>query len=140
MVLILSACSSNDEPEPEYTGPWIIGYYEDFYKMHTTNPEFPLWFNTHTDCFELGEIELYNGSTERFTKLESNETYDTFKEVYNNKSGRFVWLEIVQHATESEMQKKKADFERFSMEYKHIRQSDKFEANFQKYAPNMKYN
>lgn len=138
MIFFLSACSTDDEPEPEYTGPWSIAYYEEFYMMHTNNSDFPSWFNTHTEDFVEGRIERYNGAMDIFYKLAPNETYDTFKECYEKKSGQLMWIEIVEHATEAEMQKMKDDFEKFSTEYKPNKYYDLFEANFQKYEPSKK--
>lgn len=129
-VLILSSCSNNDEPEPPYTGPWEIVYIEEYYGMHNDDPKFATWFNEHTHAFTYGDILWYNGTMETFTALAPNETYDTFKECYGHKVGRFMWEEVVTNATEQEMEAKVKEFESFTIENERDKTGDIFRSQY----------
>ena len=63
IVLILSACSSDDEPEPEYTGPWEIVYDESYYGLHNDSQDFREWFINHSQYLEAAQLQKLNGAT-----------------------------------------------------------------------------
>lgn len=132
LTLLFTSCSSKDEPEPVYNGPWVIEYYESFYMMHTDNPDFQTWFNNHTKDFSAGRIIWFNGTEHRFDALAPDETYETFKECYEKKSGELVWYEIIEKASEEDMQAKKTEFEKFTVKDDVNRHYDIFQANYQK--------
>lgn len=69
MMLILSACSSDDEPEPEYTGPWQIEYAEYYRGLHTSDPTFKVWFQTISTTLKMPNLQ----TTHRPKKLSIQE-------------------------------------------------------------------
>lgn len=124
LFLFISSCSS-DEPETPYTGPWEIFYEESYVGLHNNSPEFVDWFNAHTDCF----VQAY------FSNPNSNMWYDDYilLDDYKNLCGDICWHEIVQKATEEEIQTKVKEFESFTIIEDYNTKSDLFQAKYQRY-------
>lgn len=113
MVLILSACSSDNEPEPEYTGPWQIVYNEQYYGWTTKDPNFKKWFDAHHQDFDVAE---FRNASEEYRVVYSKENGDwiewqDYKKWYQ---GNIIWYETVEKATESEIKAKVTEFESFT--------------------------
>lgn len=130
MVLILSACSSDDEPEPEYTGPWQIEYAEYYRGLHTSDPTFKVWFQNHINNFENAEFTNYSQTKKTFYSREDGdwiewEDYSTWYE------GAIEWSEIVENASESEIKAMTDKFKSFTVEDDQGR-GDYFEARYRK--------
>lgn len=113
MVLILSACSSDDEPEPEYTGPWQIVYDEAFYGWTTKDPTFKTWFDAHQQDFEAAEFRDASGET-RIIYSKDNGDWIEWQDYKTWYQGNIIWYETVEKATESEIKAKVAEFESFT--------------------------
>ena len=113
IVLILSACSSDDEPEPEYTGPWEVVYDEQYIGWHTKAPNFKNWFQKHLQDFEDAEFRDASGSSGVIYTKENGDwiEWQDYSKWY---SGRIIWAEIVQYASENEIKAKVDEFESFS--------------------------
>lgn len=130
-VLILLACSNNDEPETEYTGSWEICYIENYYGLHNNSSEFNQWFAQHKDCFDEAWFSSVNGhivftlSASNGGSLES----EYYSQYY---IGDIVWLETVNNATEDDIKRKVSYFEAFSITNDKNKTSDKFSAQYRK--------
>lgn len=74
MVLFISSCSSDDEPESEYTGPWQIEYMEIYCGWNTQDPNFKNWFDAHLQDFEYAEFQNSSG-LKRATYSKENGDY-----------------------------------------------------------------
>lgn len=132
MVLILSACSS-DEPEPEYTGPWLIVYDELYYGWHTKDSNFKDWFDAHLQDFEAAEFRDAGNINIATYKKENGDwiEWQDYKRWYQ---GNIIWCETIEKATESEIKAKVAEFESFTS-YKdedHTYLNDDFKAEYQR--------
>ncbi len=127
LCLILSACSSNDEPDAPYTGPWEIHYFESYVGLHNNSKEFEHWFNSHTQYFVEARFSNYTGTTQM--------QYTDYIELddYKNYFGEIYWLEIVPKATEDEIKQKIADFESFTVIEDLNTKSDIFQAKYQRH-------
>lgn len=127
LCLVLPACSSNDEPDAPYTGPWAIGYYEEYSYMHNNSPEFVEWFNAHLECFVAC----------KFIKGNAIYTFDDYVELddYNNyPQGYIEWIEIVENATEEEIKAKVEHFKGFTIkDPKSTLEYDIFDASYKRY-------
>ncbi len=113
MVLFISSCSSDDEPESEYTGPWQIEYMEIYCGWNTQDPNFKNWFDAHLQDFEYAEFQNSSG-LKRATYSKENGDYIEWQDYKTWYQGGIVWYEIIENATESEIQDMVAEFESFS--------------------------
>ena len=132
-VLILSACSSDDEPEPEYTGPWRIVYDEQYYGWSTKDPDFKKWFDAHQQDFEAAEFRNASGENRVIYEKENGDwiEWQDYKIWYQ---GRILWYETVEKATEYEIKAKVSEFESFTS-YKdedHSYLVDDFKSQYQR--------
>lgn len=86
LCIVLSACSSNDEPEAPYSGPWEIHYFESYVGIHNNSNEFEDWFNNHTQYFVEARFSNYSGSEKMY--------YTDYIELddYKNYYGEIYWL------------------------------------------------
>ena len=113
MVLLLSACSTNDEPEPEYTGPWQIVYDEQYCGWSTKDPGFKKWFDVHLQDFEAAEFWDFSGE-QRVIYTKENGDWIEWQDYKTWYQGRILWYETVEKATEDEIKAKIAEFESFT--------------------------
>jgi hypothetical protein len=130
IVLILSACSSDDELEPEYTGPWKIEYAEYYRGLHTSDPAFKVWFQNHVNNFDNASFRNYSQTKETFYSREAGDwiewsDYTTWYE------GAIEWSEIVESASESEIKMMIDRYKSFTVEDDQGR-VDYFDARYRK--------
>lgn len=113
IVLILSACSSDDEPEAEYTGPWQIIYDELYYGWTTRDSNFKDWFEAHLQDFECAEFRNASGENSAIYSKDNGDwiEWQDYKIWYQ---GNIIWYETIEKATESEIKDKVAEFESFT--------------------------
>lgn len=124
--LLGSSCGS-DEPEPPYTGPWQVAYYEEYSYIHNESPEFIDWFNSHLDNFV--ECQFYDGHNTYYYS-----DYVELDDYKNYHTGSILWIEIVNNATEDEIKLAVDRFQKFSIqEANDSRKFDLFDAYYQRY-------
>lgn len=115
MASIFSACSSDDEPEPEYTGPWKIEYAENFRGLHTSNPDFKIWFQNHTNDFETADFVNYS-HTQYVNYTKEGGDWIEWADYSKWYEGLIDWSEVVEYASEEEIKGMVDAFQSFSVE------------------------
>lgn len=113
LFFIVTACSSDDEQGPEYTGPWKIEYAEQFMGLHTSNPDFKFWFQGHLNDFEKAEFENYSHTT-KATYSKENGDWIEWEDYSKWFYGTIEWSEIIYDASEDEIKAKIETFQSFS--------------------------
>lgn len=110
---LLSACTSQDEPEVEYTGPWEIDYAEYYVGWHTNNPSFKTWFQQHTNNFESAEFSNYSQTQKVQYNKEAGDwiEWDDYSKWF---AGIIEWSEVIDNATEGEIKDLIDTFQSFS--------------------------
>ena len=82
LCLLLSACSSHEEPGDEYTGPWLIEFYEEFRGIHNDSEAFHSWFDKYeNDLIITNGGFLIRTDTETF-KVQTVGAGDNIKDLY----------------------------------------------------------
>lgn len=107
----LSSCSSSDEPEKEYTGPWAIIYEERYFKIHNESDAFKDWFTSHQDVFLSASLFDDWGKWE-FTYKEDYPVWDDYTTYYR---GHITWQEIFEKASKEQLETLVAEFEAFTI-------------------------
>jgi len=128
VVLILSACSSDDEPEPEYTGPWEIVYDESYYGLHNDSQDFREWFINHSQYLEAAQLQKLNGAT--WTITDKDFRLSDYDEWY---SGRIRWYQIVDNSSEQDIIDLVETFNSFTIEDRKNNTHDSFKAQYRRY-------
>ncbi|WP_295729742.1 hypothetical protein [uncultured Muribaculum sp.] len=128
--LLLTACSSDDEPQAEYTGPWVVIYYESYHGMHNNSEEFMVWFQNHIGDFDAAIFEKSNG--ESWILQASNDDWIELNDYGNWYNGEIQWIETIDKASEEDIKTKAAEFESFSITDEISRHYDSFKAHYQR--------
>lgn len=125
LCLFVTSCGS-DEPDAPYTGPWEIYYGESYWGIHNDSKEFNAWLADHKNC--MVECVLYhlNGNSVQYTDYI---TEDDYKDFYY---GNIAWVETIDEASESEIEKIVNDFTSFTIEDKKNSCYDRFYAIYQR--------
>lgn len=127
LCLVLPACSSNDEPDAPYTGPWEVYYGETFWGIHNNCKDFNEWLANHKDCLVAAKFDYPNGNSVEYTEYVTEEDY---KEFY---SGEIEWCEMVDKASEEEIKSMVDKFTSFTIENSKNRIYDRFYASYKRY-------
>lgn len=125
--LTIFGCSSEDEPEAPYTGPWVVGYYEEYSYTHNNSSEFVDWFKDHLECFVGCKFIKGNAQYEFYDYIELDD-YDNYP------IGYIEWIEIIDKATEDEVKNKVNQFRSFTIKDSQSQiHYDIFEASYKRY-------
>lgn len=109
-IIFLSSCS--DESDTAYTGPWEIEYREFFEGTHKDSPQFKEWFYNHRSGKIYFRLILKSGTS---WDAYDAEAWGFFYSDYDKlMAGDIIWVEVIEQATEQEMQVRIDEFEAFS--------------------------
>lgn len=129
--LIVSSCSSKDEPAMEYNGPWQITFYEEYHGIHNNSDEFREWFINHYDSWYAAQFFTNSGIMTQIWYASNNDyiEWEDYSRYYN---GYVVWIDYVSLASESDVQSIVRAFEAFTIYNSTDKIYDRFTATYKR--------